>query len=69
MSKYRVCLGSLVTVHMSRNYTVSAKTREEAMKKAEEKFRTACKNSKRYIDCGDTVVVDFIEEMEDAHGL
>lgn len=64
MSKYKVCVGSLVTVHMSRNYTISAKNEEEAKKKAKERFWSACKNSKRYIDCGDTVMVDFIEEVD-----
>ena len=64
MSKYKVCVGSLVTVHMSRNYTISAENEEEAKKKAKERFWSACKNSKRYIDCGDTVMVDFIEEVD-----
>lgn len=64
MSKYKVYVGSLVTVHMSRRYTVSAKTIEEAKQKAVEKFRAACKNAKRYIDCGDTIVVDFVDEIE-----
>lgn len=49
---------------MSRSYTILAKNEEDAKKKAKERFWSACKNSKRYIDCGDTVVVDFIEEME-----
>lgn len=63
--KYRVELGSLVTKMMHRTYTVSAKSEEEAKEKAETKFRNACKNAKEYIDCGDTVIVDFIELVKE----
>ena len=65
MNKYKVDVGSLVTIHMSRSYTISAETEDEAKKKAEERFRAACRNAKRYIDCGDTVVIDFIKKLNE----
>lgn len=63
--KFRVELGSLVTKLMHRTYIVSAKSEEEAKEKAESRFRNVCKNAKEYIDCGDTVIVDFVERVGD----
>lgn len=65
MPKYRIELGSLVTKLMQRTYTVSAPDEQTAIERAENRFRSACENSRVYTDCGDTINVDGIEIVED----
>lgn len=64
MPKYRIKMGSLVTKLMCRKFTVSAENEAEAIEKAEERFRKACKRHV-YTECGDTVNVDSIVEVND----
>lgn len=65
MAKYRVQLVSFVTKLRSRSITVSADSEEEAVERAENRFRRECHNMTIYTDCGDTVNVDSIEKIED----
>lgn len=60
--KFRVELGAFVTTMMHRTYTVSADSEEEAIEKAQDRFRRACYNSKTYQDC-DSVEVDAITDI------
>ena len=63
--KYRTAVSSLVTKMMTRTYVIKANSEFEAKKKAESRFRKACKNAKTYIDCGDTVVVDSCDPVDE----
>lgn len=65
MPKYRVQVGSLVTKLMQRTFVVSASNEEQAIERAENRFRYVCAHSKVYTDCADTVICDFIEEVEE----
>lgn len=65
MAKYQVQLGSFVTKLRSRNITVSANNEEEAIEKAENRFRRECENMTVYTECGDTVNVDSVDKIED----
>ena len=62
--KFKVECGSLVTRFMGRKYIIHAKDEAEAREKAEERFRDDCKNLKTWTECGDTVNIDYISEME-----
>lgn len=64
MPKYRIEMGSLVTKLMCRKFTVSARNEAEAVEKAERLFRKACTRHV-YTECGDTVNVDSIVEVND----
>ena len=63
MSKYRVECGSLVTRLMTRNFVVSAKSEEEAIEKARNKFEYECSRQK-YTECGGVINIDNIEQIE-----
>lgn len=65
MGKYRVQMGSLVTRLAQRTFVVSAQSEEEAIEKAEDRFRYACAHNKVYTDCGDTVICNFIERIDE----
>lgn len=62
MAKYKIKMGSLVTKLMRRTFTVSAKSEEEAIQKAEDRFRYEC-GRQVYTECGGTINVDFLEEI------
>lgn len=61
--KYLVEMGSLVTKFMRRTFVVKAESEQEAIQKAEEKFRKACEQQP-YTECGDTVNCDSIQRIE-----
>ena len=63
MSKYLVECGSLVTKLMTRNFVVSAKSEEEAMEKARNRFQYECSRQK-YTECGGTINIDSIEKID-----
>lgn len=63
MGKYSVECGSLVTKLMTRNFVVSAKSEEEAIEKARNKFLYECSRQK-YTECGGTINIDNIEQIE-----
>lgn len=61
--KYRVEMGSFVTKLMKREFTVTASSEQEAIEKAEKKFRDACERQV-YTECGETVNCDSIRRIE-----
>ena len=63
MSKYKVECGSLVTKLMTRNFVVSAKSEEEAIEKARNRFEYECSRQK-YTECAGMINIDSIEQIE-----
>lgn len=64
MAKYKVQLGSLVTKLMERKFVVSAKSKEEAIEKAKDRFIYEC-NRQKYTEVGGNINVDDIELVGD----
>ena len=63
MAKYKVQLGSLVTRLMERKFVVSAKSEEEAIEKAKDRFLYECSRQK-YTEVGGNINVDDVELVE-----
>jgi len=61
---YRVRMGSFVTKLMKREFAVVADNDQEAIEKAEKKFRDACERQV-YTECGETVNCDSIRKIRD----
>lgn len=64
MAKYIVRCGSLVTKLMSRKFTISAKTEDEAIEKAKNRFYYEC-SRQVYTECAGRINVDNIEKIKD----
>lgn len=64
MAKYKVECGALVTRLMTRTFTVSANSEDEALVKAEELFDKAVENLRTYTEKCATINIDSIERLE-----
>lgn len=64
MAKYRVECGALVTRRMERKFIISAKSEEEAIAKAEERFDKEIDKLATYTEHGASLNIDFIERLE-----
>lgn len=64
MKEFEIEIGAMVTVHLTDYFVVKAETREEAIKKAKEKFDQWLRGEYLYADYDEVVVGEILEGAE-----